>query len=842
MRCDGPDSFRREHEEIGVSAMIRRAQAFGRGFRHHPGFALAVLLILALGIGANTATLNLIYGYLLAPLPYPHADGLVDVYFTSVQLPGNLGMSYPAYFDLRAQTNAIADAGMSQPVSLNLVAGARAMHVEGAAVSASLFATLGVRPLLGRVFGPGANQPGAAGKVVLSYRLWSQLFDRNRAVLGRVMTLNDAAYTVVGVMPPAFQFPDSATDLWLPYGLSASDHEPDMLTAWNDTMIARLAPGMSAAQLATQSGAVLEREVAHFPDPKAIPLFNKMGMRIIVAPLRSALLGDLHERMLLAQLATGILLLLVWFNLANLFITRALRRRGELIVRRVLGAETQVLFRQLLAESLTPCLLGGIAGLLLGEAFVRAVLESGFGSTALAFPLRDWGMAAGIALLLALLSALVFSLAGLYFIRRQDLGQALRDADARSAGGRGEHRVRAGLAIIQLALASALIGAGAMLGRSLVNLDAVRLGFQPQHVLTFQVQIPPTAAGTEPSNLVARLAALHRALTQVPGVAAASVASDVPFDGEESPGSVYPYPSDGRHMPMLYRIAADPGYFKAFDISLLAGRAFTPQDTVSKVPSAVIDVQAARELFGTMNVVGRELSVNDPNDVRPGLLFRIVGIVAHSQQAHLGGRGDMGAIYVDLPQTVDPSRPGWSWASPTWYVAVRTPLAPAAILPVLRQAVSRTLPGVPVYDVHSMSARLAGDLAPRRGLAALVLMFALGALAVAAVGLYAVQSYAVSQRRPELGIRAALGADGGGLRALVLREVMVLLAIGLAVGLCGVVVLGRALSAVLYNVRPADPLSLMLVVLVLSATAVLAGWIPAQRASRVPPMEALRDR
>ncbi|MGH8297816.1 MAG: ADOP family duplicated permease [Steroidobacteraceae bacterium] len=827
-----------------MSDIARRSEALIRPFRRNPGFALAVLVILALGIGANTATLNLLYGYLLAPLPYPHAGRLVNVYFTSEQTPGNQGMSYPTYFDLRAQTTAMAQAGMYQPESLNLVEGARAVHADGAAVSASLFTTLGVRPLLGRVFGPASNQPGAARSVVLSYRLWSRLFDRNPAVLGRTVTLNDTAYTVIGVMPAAFQFPDSATDLWLPKGISAFDHDPGNLTAWNDTMIARLAPGMSVAQLATQSHAVLQREVAHFPDPKAIPLFNKLGMRIIVTPLRSALLGGLNQELILAQLATGILLLLVWFNLANLFITRALTRRGELTVRRVLGAETRVLFRQLLAESLAPCLLGGIAGLLLGEAFVRVLLASGFGNTALAFPLRDWGIAAGIALLLALLSALVFSLAGLHFIRRQDLGQALRDADARSAGGRGEHRVRAGLAITQIALAAALIGAGALLARSLAKLDAVRLGFQPQHVLTFQVQIPPHADGTMPPDLVTRLAALHRALAQVPGVTAATVDSDVPFDGQQTPGAAYPYPFDGRHTPSLYRLVADPGYFETFDIPLLAGRAFAPRDTASQAPSAVVDVQAARELFGTTEVVGRELSINDPNDTKPGLLFRIVGIVAHTRQAHLSGGGDAGAVYLDLPQTVDPNRSGsgWSWAFPTWYVAVRTPLDPAAILPALRRAVSQTLPDVPVYDVRSMNARLAGEIAPRRGLAALVLMFALGALAVAAVGLYAVQSYAVSQRRPELGIRAALGADGKGLRALVLREVLVLLAIGLTVGLCAVVALGRVLSAVLYDVHAADPASLVLVVVVLSVTAVLAGWIPALRASRVPPMEALRDR
>ncbi|MBW4053696.1 MAG: hypothetical protein HIU85_19995, partial [Proteobacteria bacterium] len=275
---------------------IRWDEGWVREFRRNRGFSIAVLAILALGIGANTATLSLLYGYLLAPLPYPHAEHLVNVHFTSARIPGNLRMSYTTYFDLRAQSNAIADAGMYKRKNVNLLVGGRAVHVRGAAVSASLFTTLGVRPLLGRVFGQKANQPGDAHSVVLSYRLWAQLFDGDPAALGRTVVLNDLAYKVIGVMPAAFRFPDSATDLWLPKTFSAFDHDPGELTAWHDTMIARLAPGVSATQLAARSQAVLEREIAHFPKPGAAQELRRFAMRIAVAPLRSALLGKLGER------------------------------------------------------------------------------------------------------------------------------------------------------------------------------------------------------------------------------------------------------------------------------------------------------------------------------------------------------------------------------------------------------------------------------------------------------------------------------------------------------------------------------------------------------------------
>lgn len=811
-------------------------------FARRPGFAIAVLVILALGIGANTATLNLLYGYLLAPLPYPGSEDLVEVYFISNQMPGDLQMSYPTYFDLRAQTTGMSDAAMFEAESLNLIWSGRAVHARGAVVSASLFTTLAMHPQLGRVFEKGANEPGAPREVILSYRLWSRLFNRSPAVLGRVVKLNDVTYTVIGVMPETFQFPDPETDVWLPKVIDAFDHAPSNLTAWHDTMVARLAPGVSPHQLVAQSQAVLERELAHFPNPTAIPQLKKLGMRIAVRPLRNALIGDLGERLVLAQLATGLLLLLVWFNLANLFITRALTRRGELIVRRVLGAETPVLFRQLLGESLVPCLLGGVAGLLLGRPLLRVLLGSGFGSTALAFPSRNWAISVGIALLLALVSALVFSLAGLYLIRRQDLAQALRETDARSVQSRSERRVRAALVTIQLALASTLFGAGAMLTRSLLNLNSVRLGFQPEHVLTFQIHFPTGSDSPAQPDLEARLDALYRAVTQVPGVEAATVSGDVPFDGQASVAEAYPHPFDSLHTPSVYPIVADFGYFRTFGIHLLAGRAPVPEESTSGPGDAVIDVKAAQDLFGTRDVVGREFNFDNPNDSRHGLLFRVVGIVDYATTIRLTGGDSTGVVYVNRRQTVDPSRPAWSWAGPTWYVAVRTPLGPAGILPSLRRAVSRTLPGVPVYDVRSMNDRLSGQLAPRRSLTALVFMFALGAVVVAAVGLYAVQSYTVSQRRVELGMRAVLGADARRLRALLLRETIVLLAVGLSLGICGMVVLGRVFSAAFYDLRAADPPSLALVLVILSMTAVLAGWIPARSAGRVAPMEALRDR
>ena len=806
------------------------------------GFAVAVILILALGIGANTATLNLLYGYLLAPLPYPHAGRLVNVYFTARQMPGNLGMSYPTYFDLRAGTTAMRDAGMIKTRSLNLASGTSLVHVRGAAISASLFSTLGVKAALGRVFGTGANEPGAAPEVVLSERLWSQLFNRNPSALGRTVNLNGRAYTVIGVMPRSFRFPTAQTELWLPKVIRPFDRQPYNLTAWHDTMIARLASGVNPHQLAVQPRAVLQRQIEHFPDLSAIPLFKTMGMRIAVKPLRTALLGNLHARLVLAQIATGLLLLLVWFNLANLFIARALARRGELIVRRVIGADTQILFRQLFGESLTLSLAGSLAGMLLGEGLLRVLLHAGFANTAVAFPLHEWTVAAAIAVALALLSALVFSFAGLHFIRRQDLSQALRDADARSTGGRGEHRLRGALVVTQLALAFTLSGVGVMLVHGLMKLDAVSLGFQPRHVITFQVHVPVANTPGQRTRLRAQLARLRAGLGRVPGVLAATIASDVPFDGQSMGYAAYPNPYDGKHRPQVFAIVTDPGYLRTMGVQLLSGRMFRAQDAASNAGDAVIDATAARALFGTTNVVGRQFNFDAPNDSRAGLLFRVIGVVGDTRQAHIGSRTSAGIVYIDRAEVLRMKGSVFSWAIPTWYVAVRTRLSTAGILPALSRTVASVLPGVPIYGVRSMHQRLSGTLAPRRAVTVLVLMFALGALSVAAVGLYSVQSYLVGQRKPEFGLRAALGADRARLRGLVLREAGWLLLLGSVLGICGVVVLGRVFSATFYGVQAADPLSLLLVVTILGLITLLAGWLPALRASQVPPMEALRDR
>ncbi len=500
------------------------------------------------------------------------------------------------------------------------------------------------------------------------------------------------------------------------------------------------------------------------------------------------------------------------------------------------------------------CILGAIAGLVFGELLLRILLHTGFGSSALAFPIGEWSVAVGIALSLALLSGLVFALAGLYFIRRQDLAQALREGDARSSGGTKEHRIRAGLVVTQLVLACVLTGVGAMLAHSLMKLGKVNLGFQPEHVITFQVDLPVDRPSSGTHFAIAGvLSQIQGGLAQAPGANAVTVASDVPFDGGSEWESAFPYPWDHQHTPIIVPVLTDGSYFKTLGIRLLAGREFSPteaappqalaygspQATDAWAGVAVLDTTAARQIFGTTKVIGREFNFDGPNRTRLGFFYKVIGLVGSVHRTQVERLPRRGTVYLDRDQLL--SIKDSLFAQSSWYVVVRTPLATNALLPTLSQAVARIAPNASLYDVRSMGARLSNQLAPRRGLMTLVLMFALGALLLAAVGLYAVQSYSVSQRLHEFGIRAALGADRNKLLTQVMREIAKLLVIGLIIGLMGVVLLGHVFSAALYDVTFADPVSLFLVFVILSFTALTAGWVPAWRASRVPPVVALRQ-
>jgi len=802
-----------------------------------PAFALTVIVILALGIGANTATLSLLYRYFYAPLPYSKASQLVEVQFV-IPKEGMLhAVSVPAYQGLRTQAPALQNAALFQyGRGLNLQLGQKTLRVEGVACTASLFATLGVSPFLGGFFSKSSEEPDAPPQIVLSYRMWDDVLHRDPHIIGHTLHLNGQLFTVEGVMPQGFWFPSHDVLFWIPLMLTQKDYDLRHLGDIDYNMIGRMTSGADIHQLNIQARAIMQQMVAQTPSSEDRAYFRNNPYQLTAQSWRTGLVGQYHQSLILMQLATALLILLAWFNLANLFVTRVLTRRGELILRRVLGVSTLRLFIDLLLESSILCVVGTAFGLLLGHLLVILLQHSGLLSGSSAIPIEGWWISAVVATGLGLLSSLIFAAAGFYFIRNEDLSQALREGDARASHGRGERRVRAVLVVVQVALACGLSGMGLMLTRSMLNLNAVDLGFKPQQVLTFEVDLPSSDYSSK--RMVSALSQLREKMANIAGVSSATIASHVPFDGSIDDYTVFPSHWNQRSYTDAFTTIVDGNYFRALGISVLAGRTFTQQDGPQGEGLAVIDTLAAQQLFGTTQVLGREFSYHGANNTNPDSLFKVIGVVGTIHHGTVAQEPQIGSVYVDRNQVLGFDK-SW-WNQNHWMVAIRTPLSTSRILPLVRDEAAAILPGIPIYEVHTLKQRIASNLAYRQGLAVLVTFFSLSALLLAAVGLYAVQSYTVRQRTREFGTRAALGADRSRLLVLVLSEAGRLLIIGLLLGLVGMTIIGEIFASALYNVNPLDPIAMCAVFIVLAFALLFAAWMPAWRASRIAPAVALR--
>lgn len=823
-----------------MNTIFRLLSGVLRPLARKPGFAVAVIVILALGIGINVATLGLLYRYYVAPLPYPQGSRLVKVYFSAPGATAGQLMSVSTWWSLQRAAPALAASGIYDEQGYNLEFGSHTTRLNGIEASASLFNTLGVRPLLGRVFGMESTEPGAQPVVVLSYRLWQTLFDGKPSALGQTLQLGGKPYTVIGVMPRGFNFPTSQASLWTPQLLTADEREHGNPISLGDQMVGRLAPGASLTSLGTQANAVFQRQISQLPVEVAA-LIKKLGVRVDVQSWRATQTANLHQSLILVLCATLLLMLLVWFNLANLFLTRSLARRGELAMRRVLGAGSGRLVLSMAGENLILSVLGAAGGIVLGRFLLDIFSGSAAAVSASAIGNASWATLIVIAVVLALISTSLFTVMGLGALRDNNLAAALRGADARVSSGLGTRRVRAGLIAGQIALACTIVGTGLLLGRGLLNLNAVRLGFNPVHVVTFQLNLPKTQYSL--TQMTAVLSELHTAVARLPGIEVATLAGNIPFDGSADVNIVLPLPWDPSvhpKPPTAFTTAIDANYLHTLGMQLVAGRNFLPSDTASSASVALIDTLEAKQLFGTENVIGREIDFNQPSDTQPGATFRIIGVVNAVHLWNLDFTPTEGSIYTDFNQVV--AQNPQLWGKRDWYFAVRSPLAATTVISEVRNVAHGIIPGVPLYDVQTMDQRVAASLASNRLLTVLVLLFAIGALVLAAVGLYALQAYSVAQRSREFAIRTALGASQSRVIAQVLGETARLLVIGLVVGLAGLAAVGVAFASAFYGIGAVDPAGMVIVVIVLALAALAASWIPAWRASRVSPMEALRER
>jgi len=807
-----------------------------RMLQSKPGFTLAAILTLALGIGANTAVFSVIDALLIKALPFADGERLVHVYNT---YPHNdlliAGTAIPDYLDRRAQAPALSDAALYQSKSYNLSTQQAPERLNGLFTTPSLFSTLGVAPALGRTL---LDDDASAGKdhvVVLSHALWQNQFGGDIGIVGRDIRLNGDSYRVVGVMPQSFFYPDRLTQLWTPIVFSDKQRSDEERGREAYDMVGRLAPGATIAQLDAQMDAIVQRNLERVSgSPRGVAwkhFVDSSGFTGRARSLREAWVGDLRPTLWLLQALVACVLLIACANVANLLLTRLSARMKEFSVRAVLGAGRARLARQLLLESVLLALLGGAAGVGLAYAGVAAIGALGLGRQSASFALAIDARVLTFALLAALATGTLFGMVPLFALLRGRTLEALKEGGRGNTAGPASRVLRNVLVVVQTAMAVALLGVAGLLIRSFIQVQQQSPGFVSDNVLSATIDLPRAryADAASQAGFYQRLLDAARAL---PGVKAAGLVNNMPFSGNDGSGS---YLVEGRDAkaatPHAYQQMVDEDFFKTMQIPLLRGRTFNSGDSATAPPVAIVDDIQARKYFPEGDPVGKRISVNySTSDPSKTQWMTIVGVVGTVKRDKLSEQTSKETVYVFYRQQPE------AYAT----LALRTDLAPEKLVAPLRAALHDIDPEQPVFDVRTMTERIRLSLDDRRTPMLLLMLFAGVALVLSAIGIYGVLAFTVALRTGEFGVRLSLGARRGDILRLVFSDGGRLTVIGLALGLLSAVAIALTMRAQLFGVGVLDPLTLLTVLLLIAATAAFACWLPARRAARVEPIEALR--
>lgn len=787
-----------------------------RMMRRTPLFTAAVVLTVALAIAANTTIFSVVYAVLLKPMPYAEPNRIVQVFEKNDKINiANIGASGLNFQAWREQAQSFTDLGGLSFSNYTLTGGGEPEQLAGNLVSPSLIRALGVQPVAGRAFTDHDETPGALPVAMLGEGLWKRRFGADRSIIGRTIVLNDQPATVVGIAPASLNLLSGA-DIYTPLII---DPAKEIRLSHLLIVFGKLKPGVSMQQAQSEMDAISSRIDQQYPEMHDW----KIGVLSLFDTFVSS---DLKTGLAVLLWAVAFVLLIACANIANLLLARAATRHSEMAVRTAIGASRARLLRQLLVESVLLAVFGGGAGVLAAMWGVRAINLALPPNTlpVPAIPMDPAVLWFGVGL--TILTGLLFGFAPAWRTAKVDLSGTLKQG-GRGGSGRMSARLRNSLAAAELALATILlIGAGLFI-RTLANLGHVRLGFSPQELITFQLA-PPTAKYPPTGKAQQFYRELVDSLRSLPGVRGAAVSSGIPFGAgnytrhpmfTSGPSALAP----GTRVPIDWRCVS-PGYFRAMNIPVMRGRDFTDADSLTSTPVIIVSAATAKQFWGDGDAVGRLLHPN----AKPSLSFTVVGVVGDVRSTALTQESP--ALYYPVGQRL----------ASLMDVVVRGDHSAELLMPAIRERVRALDSQLALANVRTMEQWLSNSAAQPRLNTVLLSVFAAVALLIASIGIYGVLAYSVSQRTNELGVRMALGATPEDVLRLIVREGMLVGMTGVGMGLLGAFVVGRAVSSLVFGVSVRDPKIFAGVTVALGIVALTACYIPARRASRVDPMEALR--
>jgi putative ABC transport system permease protein len=790
----------------------------------NPGFTLIAVLTLTLGIGANSAIFSVVNAVLVRPLPYPEPERLMFLRETSLQ--GESSVSYPNFVDWKAESRVFESMAASRADSFNLTRSGEPERLPGRMVSAGWLETLGIRPALGRPIAPQEDAKGASPVVMISHALWQRQFAADPQIIRKAIWLNGMSHTVIAVLPDGLEhYSFAPVDVYVPIATELQTWERDNHPGIS--VLARLRHGATLAEARAEMATIAAAMEKQYPD-------TNRGRGVKIIPLRENVLGDVQPALVILLAAVGVVLLVACADLSNLLLARGAARQKEITIRQALGAGRARLVRQLLTESLLLSLAGGVLGLALTGWLVEAVRAFPPANIPRIEQARVDRVVIAFTLILSVLTGVIFGLVPALRASAVNLVATLKGASGHATGTRGHQRLRQGLIVSEFALTLALLVSAALLLESFARMSGTNPGYDAHGLLSMVISLPAADyQGRRPLDFYEEL---RRRMASLPQATAAAYTNDLPFfsDDEESfYAEGMPVPKAGEY-PLALEYIVSPGYFQAMKIPIVAGRAFTAADTAGTPLRLVVDENLAQKFFGG-DALGKHLKF--PGDDSPPPMD-IIGVARHVLPFSLTGEEaapyQMYFAYPQIPEKY------LYRAGSMMGLLVRTDGDPRALAPALRTQVQRLDPNLPVYSVESMEARMAESIAPQRFSALLISSFATLAVLLAAAGLFGVISYSVSQRTQEIGIRMTLGAERRSVMRLVVGEGLKLALAGVGVGLAGSLVFTRLLASQLHGVGPTDPATFAGVVVLLTAVAVLACYLPARRAMRVDPLVALR--